>query len=1148
MRRIDRPTGWCACHGDRSPALAASPLPTAVPRGRAFRTGLLAAIGLSLGLGCGTAPPAGRPAAPTASIVEGPEKVLAIAFDDLSTRLAASPPLGLTASDGTGLAIASLRARAVIDDPLAFTELTIAFDNPSDRVLEGTFSITLPKGAAISRFAMKHDAGWQEGEVVEKKQARAAYEDFLHRRQDPARLEQAAGNEFTARVFPIPARGRKELVVSYSHELTRRRPYAIPLAGLPPIGRLDVEAYVAGKAAPVLAISKQGVAPDGDFRVDPRLLGDRAGVRSGNLVLARVTPVAASQPDPLGATVFLIDTSASRALGLAEATRVLRRLAADVARAAGPRTPILVAAYDQAVEPVFDGAAGDLGEAVGERLRQRLALGASDLSGAIAWAGARARDRGIGRVVLITDGVATAGETAGDKLRAIVKGLGAAGVGRIDAVALGGIRDDALLESLVNAGLPRGGVVVDAAASGDEDTWRRLNETTRSGLEVHVEGASFTFPQRVDGVQAGDEVLVYANVPEELPVRLSIGGGPLVTPSLARVERPLLERAWAGAKLAALAERERVEGPSEALWAEVVGVSTRYRVLSPQTSLLVLESEDDYARFGIDRRALGDILVADGGRVGVAQRPAFAPKPPPVEVAVAAPARKPVADKWKDSPKGRPAAPPAASVATERAPAAKPSRAAGGKQASRRDDDLANAFAGAAAPAEAPAPAKVDAAPRERAKEAKSGESAAASRRGPAAPASPPSQPEAQRSPAPSPPPPPPEPSAAVAAAPVLDRPAPRPAATATASGPADRSPPSAAEDEHDRPSANRRRPEPRRAPDVAVAGDGEAFAHLPDLPKSDPYDGPFKDVMALLARGAVDEALRAAFAWRKKDPGDVMALVALGEAFEAAGMPRQAARCYGSIIDLFPARADLRRFAGERLERLADVAPVALALDTYLKAAAERPDHPAGHHLAAFAYLKLNRPDRAFDVIVRGLHQPYPSGRFAGVDRILREDLGLVGAAWAAEDPKRATEIRARTLQEGGAIEDEPSLRFVLNWETDANDVDFHIYDGRGGHAYYGSKELPSGGSLYADVTTGYGPECFTIRGARLAYPYRLQAHYFSRGPMGYGMGKLQIVEHDGAGKLTFTERPFVVMHDRAFVDLGDVTGRGAKVAGPAR
>ncbi|HND11952.1 MAG TPA: hypothetical protein PLY80_16040, partial [Pseudomonadota bacterium] len=112
--------------------------------------------------------------------------------------------------------------------------------------------------------------------------------------------------------------------------------------------------------------------------------------------------------------------------------------------------------------------------------------------------------------------------------------------------------------------------------------------------------------------------------------------------------------------------------------------------------------------------------------------------------------------------------------------------------------------------------------------------------------------------------------------------------------------------------------------------------------------------------------------------------------------------------------------------------------------------------------------------------------------------------------------------------------------WETDANDVDFHILDGRGGHAYFSNPSLPSGGELYADVTTGYGPECFSIfaPSGQRAYPYKLQAHYYSRGPMGYGMGKLQIIEHDGKGGLRFTERPFVIMVDGAFVDLGEVRG----------
>jgi hypothetical protein len=42
----------------------------------------------------------------------------------------------------------------------------------------------------------------------------------------------------------------------------------------------------------------------------------------------------------------------------------------------------------------------------------------------------------------------------------------------------------------------------------------------------------------------------------------------------------------------------------------------------------------------------------------------------------------------------------------------------------------------------------------------------------------------------------------------------------------------------------------------------------------------------------------------------------------------------------------------------------------------------------------------------------------------------------------------------------------------------------------------------------------------------------------MGYGMGKLQVIEHDGKGGLKFEERPFVVMEDGAYLDLGTVAG----------
>jgi len=57
-----------------------------------------------------------------------------------------------------------------------------------------------------------------------------------------------------------------------------------------------------------------------------------------------------------------------------------------------------------------------------------------------------------------------------------------------------------------------------------------------------------------------------------------------------------------------------------------------------------------------------------------------------------------------------------------------------------------------------------------------------------------------------------------------------------------------------------------------------------------------------------------------------------------------------------------------------------------------------------------------------------------------------------------------------------------------------------------------------------------------RDAAPYRLAVHYYNRGPMGYGMGTVQVVAHDGAGRFKVEPRPFVVMADHAKVELGSV------------
>jgi hypothetical protein len=303
-----------------------------------------------------------------------------------------------------------------------------------------------------------------------------------------------------------------------------------------------------------------------------------------------------------------------------------------------------------------------------------------------------------------------------------------------------------------------------------------------------------------------------------------------------------------------------------------------------------------------------------------------------------------------------------------------------------------------------------------------------------------------------------------------------------------------------------------------------------------EPLTGELASIEKALATQHVDDALAHARDWHAKDPGNVLALIGLGDALEAKGSTTTAARVYGSIIDLFPGRADMRRFAGERLARLAHAKPQTsdLIVDTYRRAVADRPDHMTGHRLLAYALVRAKRPGDAFAEILSAIDQPYRNDSYAGGMRTLGDDAGMIGAAYIAAQPGKRAEVTAALAKRGLQLATTASTRFILYWETDANDVDFHIQDARGGHAFYGAKVLPSGGELYADITTGYGPECFAIQGTPKAGPYRLSINYYSQGPMGYGMGLLEIQKFDGQGGLTFEDRPYVIMNDHAYVDLG--------------
>jgi hypothetical protein len=116
--------------------------------------------------------------------------------------------------------------------------------------------------------------------------------------------------------------------------------------------------------------------------------------------------------------------------------------------------------------------------------------------------------------------------------------------------------------------------------------------------------------------------------------------------------------------------------------------------------------------------------------------------------------------------------------------------------------------------------------------------------------------------------------------------------------------------------------------------------------------------------------------------------------------------------------------------------------------------------------------------------------------------------------------------------------LRVCLYWENDATDVDLLVYDGL--HRQVGVRAAEaSAASLSADVSTGFGPECVSASADQIAYSYLLQVRYSARRPVGHALGALHIVRTDAQGLPSFEMRPFVLMKEQGFAELGELTAK---------
>jgi ferric-dicitrate binding protein FerR (iron transport regulator) len=106
-----------------------------------------------------------------------------------------------------------------VEDGFARTTIDQTYFNHHPWRLEGTFYFPLPPDASLNRLAMYVDGVLMEGGMAEREYARQVYEQIVRSQRDPALLEWVDGSTFKMRVFPLEGRQEKRIVLSYVQRL-----------------------------------------------------------------------------------------------------------------------------------------------------------------------------------------------------------------------------------------------------------------------------------------------------------------------------------------------------------------------------------------------------------------------------------------------------------------------------------------------------------------------------------------------------------------------------------------------------------------------------------------------------------------------------------------------------------------------------------------------------------------------------------------------------------------------------------------------------------------------------------------------------------------------------------------------------------------
>ncbi|MGA2061934.1 MAG: VIT domain-containing protein [Thermoguttaceae bacterium] len=539
-----------------------------------------------------------------------------------------------------------------IRDQIARTVIEESFVNHTPTRLEGVFQFPLPQDASISGFGMWIGSELVEADVVEKQRAREIYETILRERRDPGLLEWSGGNIFKARVFPIEPNSEKRIKITYTQVLPlkgNRYHYSYPLQSemlkQHPLRELAIDVTL-NSVVPIKSITSpthtvrsektehsarveftaREYTPTRDFEVVVETEGRQSDVvmiphRRGDdgYFMLHLTPPAddgqwqrETLPDgePMSLLV-LADTSASID---APSRAAQAEFLAALLSALTPKDSFNVAGCDVDCDWVFEkpmSADEKNVAAAREYLANRTSLGWTDLDKAFASALEQAGPKT--QVIYIGDGIPTARDSDpvdfGKRLRRLYEGKTAT----FHAVTVSSSFEPVVVKTIASLG---GGSL--RQITGEHSPHRAaaelLQELARPGLKnlkIEFKGlrTARVYPEELPNISAGLQQIVLGRyLPEggdqqgEVIVTGTLSGKAVrfsskVSLKDAEQGNSFIPRIWARMHLDALLE----QGASPAIKDEIIALSEEYHIITPYTSLLVLESDADRERFKVKR-------------------------------------------------------------------------------------------------------------------------------------------------------------------------------------------------------------------------------------------------------------------------------------------------------------------------------------------------------------------------------------------------------------------------------------------------------------------------------------------------------------------------------------------------------------------